>query len=187
LNNFIDVLGFIHDVFHKIHRRILPMSENEKKVYYALDQLGIPYIRYEHIPVYTIPEIDDLKLEMEGQHCKNLFVRNHNGNKHYLILVSQEKRADLKNIQAQIGSSRLSFASEERLMKHLGLTPGAVTPFGLINNEEKNVTVLIDEDLKKAERICLHPNVNTATVSILYNDLIRFLKWRGNEVGYVKV
>lgn len=163
------------------------MTENEKKVYDALNHLEIPFVRYEHIPVYTIPEADDLNLEMEGQLCKNLFVRNHNGDKHYLILVSQEKRADLKNLSAQIGSTRLSFASEERLIKHLGLTPGSVTPFGLLNNEENTVTVLIDEDLKKSKYICFHPNVNTASISILYDDFEKFLKWRGNKFGYVKI
>lgn len=163
------------------------MSENEKKVYDTLNQLEIPFIQYEHIPVYTIPEIDDLELEMKGHHCKNLFVRNDKGNKHYLVLVSQEKRADLKDIASQIGSSRLGFASEERLMKCLGLTPGSVTPFGLINDEERAVTVIIDEDLKNSEYICVHPNVNTATVSLLYDDFIKFLKWRGNEFGYVKI
>lgn len=163
------------------------MTENEKKVYDALNQLEIPFIRYEHIPVYTIPEIDDLNLKMEGQHCKNLFVRNHNGHVHYLVLVSQEKRADLKDIAAQIGSSRLSFASEERLMKYLGLTPGSVTPLSLLNDEEKKVTVLIDEDLKNSGHICFHPNVNTASVSILYDDFVKFLKWRGNEYKYVKI
>ena len=163
------------------------ITEDEKKVYDALNQLEIPFTRYEHIPVYTIPEIDDLNLEMEGLHCKNLFVRNHNGNKHYLVLVSQEKRANLKNLAAQIGSTRLSFASEERLMNHLGLTPGSVTPFGLLNDEEKKVTVLIDEDLRNSKHICLHPNVNTASVSILYDDFVKFLKWRGNEYKYVKI
>jgi Ala-tRNA(Pro) deacylase len=163
------------------------MTENEKKVYDALNQLEIPYVRYEHIPVFTIPEIDELNLEMKGQHCKNLFVRNHNGHMHYLVLVSQEKRADLKDIAAQIGSSRLSFASEERLMKYLGLTPGSVTPFGLLNDEERKVTVLIDEDLKNNKNIIFHPNVNTASVSISYDDFEKFLKWRGNEYGYVKI
>lgn len=163
------------------------MTESEKKVYEVLDQLEIPYLHYEHIPVYTIQEIDDLNMHIEGEHCKNLFVRNHNGNKHYLILVSQEKRADLKNIAKQIGSSRLSFASEERLLKHLGLTPGSVTPFGLLNDAEKKVTVIIDEDLKNLKYICLHPNVNTASVSITYCDFIKFLQWKGNEYQFIKV
>jgi Ala-tRNA(Pro) deacylase len=161
--------------------------ENEKKVYDALEQLEIPYIRYEHIPVYTIADIDILNMEMKGLHCKNLFVRNHNGNIHYLILVSHEKKADLKNIASQIGSTRLSFASEERLMKHLGLTPGSVTPFGLLNNEDKKVRVLIDNDLRNSDCILFHPNVNTASISITHDDLIKFIRWRGNEFGYVKI
>ena len=163
------------------------MSENEKNVYDAFKQLGILFKRYEHIPAYTIQDLDNMKLKMEGQHCKNLFVRNHNGDKHYLVLVSQEKRADLKNISAQIGSTRLSFASSERLSKYLGLTPGSVTPLGLLNDEGKEVTVLIDESLKNSKHICLHPNVNTVTVSLLYDDFMKFLKWRGNKFEYVKI
>jgi Ala-tRNA(Pro) deacylase len=163
------------------------ISDNEKKVYDALEQLQIPYKRYEHIPVYTIQGLDELNMETEGKHCKNLFVRNDKGNKHYLIIVSHEKRADLKSLSSQIGSSRLGFASEERLMKHLGLTPGAVTPFGLLNDEGKKVTVLVDEDLKNSIHICFHPNVNTATVSLLYDDFIKFLQWKGNEYKFVKI
>ena len=72
-------------------------------------------------------------------------------------------------------------------MKYLGLIPGAVTPLGLINDTEKQVTVLIDEDLNTNRRICFHPNVNNATVSILYEDFLKFLKWRGNKVVYVKI
>lgn len=163
------------------------MTENEKKVYDALDQLEIPYIRYEHKPAFTIPEVEELMLRTEGDHCKNLFVRNHHGNRHYLVLVEAHKRADMKDIASQIGSSRLSFASEERLMKYLGLTPGSVTPLALINDPERKVTVIIDEDLKTSGRICFHPNVNNATVSMLYSDFVRFLRWRGNEVVYVRV
>lgn len=163
------------------------MTENEKEVYAVLNQLEIPYIRYEHKPVYTIPEVEELMLRTEGDHCKNLFVRDHHGKKHYLILVSAEKRADLKDIAKQIGSTRLSFASEERLMRYLGLIPGAVTPLGLINDNEKHVTVLIDEDLRTDGRICFHPNVNNATISVLYRDFERFLTWSRNKVVYVKI
>jgi len=163
------------------------ISEKEKKVYEALEQLGIAYTRYEHAAAFTIQQIDEMKLDMKGLHCKNLFVRNHSGSKHYLILVSQEKKVDLKLLAKQIGSNRLGFASEDRLMKYLGLAPGSVTPLGLINDEEREVKVLIDEDLKSYEYICLHPNVNTATVSILYIDLVRFLQWRRNEFEYVRI
>ncbi|MGE5632346.1 MAG: prolyl-tRNA synthetase associated domain-containing protein [Caulobacteraceae bacterium] len=163
------------------------MTDNEKKVYDALNQLEIPFVRYEHIPVYTIQEANDLNLEMEGKLCKNLFVRNLKGNKHYLILVSHEKRTDLKGIASQVGSSRLSFASEERLLKYLGLTPGSVTPFGLLNDEEKNVTVLIDEDLKNSDFMCFHPNINTVSISISYGNFEKFLRWCGNPYSYVHI
>ncbi len=163
------------------------MSENEKKVYEALEQLDIPYTKYQHAAAYTIQEIDEMKLEMQGQHCKNLFVRNHNGKEHFLILVDQDKKVDLKSLAKQINSTRLSFASEERLMKYLGLTPGSVTPLGLVNDEEKKVEVIIDEDLGISEYICLHPNINTATVSIKYDDLLKFIKWRGNAYRFVKI
>ncbi|HYE81448.1 MAG TPA: prolyl-tRNA synthetase associated domain-containing protein [Clostridia bacterium] len=163
------------------------MSENEKKVYDALDMLDIPYKRYEHVPVYTIQEIAAVKLDMKGQHCKNLFVRNHNGKEHYLILVDQEKKVDLKLLAKQINSTRLSFASEERLQKYLGLTPGSVTPFGLLNDAEGKITVLIDEDLRNSGQICFHPNVNTASISVSYADFMKFLNWRGNEYRYVKI
>ena len=163
------------------------MTENEKQVYEVLNQLKIPYTQYEHVPVYTIQQLDELNMDMKGKHCKNLFVRNDKGDKHYLIIVSQEKRADLKDIAKQIGSSRLGFASEERLMKHLGLTPGAVTPFGLLNDEEKKVTVLVDEDLKNSIHICFHANVNTSTVSLLFDDFIKFWQWNGNEYQFITI
>lgn len=162
-------------------------TDNERKVYENLEQLGIPYMQYSHIPVYTIEEVNDLKLNMQGNHCKNLFTRNKQGNQHYLIIVSHTKRVDLKDLSGQIGCSRLSFASEERLMKYLGLTPGSVTPFGLLNDKEKHVKVLIDKDLRGSEHICFHPNVNTATVSIAYGDFEKFLKWCGNSCAYVQI
>jgi len=163
------------------------MSENEKKVYEVLDQLEIPFEKCEHPPVYTIQDIEDLNLHLQGAHCKNLFVRNHSGKKHYLILVSHEKRVDLKVLASRIGSTRLSFASEERLMKYLGLTPGAVTPFGLLNDEKREVSVIIDEDLQHSKYICFHPNVNTASISVTYEDFMKFLRWRGNEYKTVKI
>jgi Ala-tRNA(Pro) deacylase len=163
------------------------ISENEKKVYDVLDELKISYTCVQHIPVYTIDEVDNLNLDMKGQHCKNLFTRNKQGNQHYLILVSHTKKADLKDVAHQIGCSRLSFASEERLMRHLGLTPGSVTPFGLLNDSAKHVKVLIDRDFKSCDYICFHPNVNTASVCISFKDFEKFLEWCGNSYQYITI
>ncbi len=112
-------------------------------------------------------------------------MRNKKGNRHYLIILEHSKKPDIKALNRDLGEDRLSFASPERLMRYLGLEPGAVSPFGLINDKEKEVRVVIDEDLKQAERVNFHPNVNTATVGILFKDLEMFLAWCGNSVRFL--
>ena len=114
-------------------------------------------------------------------------MKNSNGKKHYLVVLKGDKKADLKSIKSQINSTALSFASEERLEKYLGLSKGAVTPLGIINDEEHLVNIVLDEDLKKEEIIGVHPNVNTSTVFISYNDLITFINSIGNEIFYVNI
>ncbi|HEX3000649.1 MAG TPA: prolyl-tRNA synthetase associated domain-containing protein, partial [Armatimonadota bacterium] len=117
-----------------------------------------------------------------GEICKNLFLRDAKGRNHYLVLIPGHKQADLSLISEKLGSSKLGFASEERLMRYLGLTRGAVTPFGLINDTEKAVTVVLDLELAKRQRLGFHPNVNTATVFLSYADLMRFFEACGNPV-----
>lgn len=114
-------------------------------------------------------------------------MKNSNGKKHYLVVLKGDKKADLKSIKSQINSTALSFASEERLEKYLGLSKGAVTPLGIINDDEHLVNIVLDEDLKKEEIIGVHPNVNTSTVFISYNDLIKFINSFGNEIFYVNI
>ena len=114
-------------------------------------------------------------------------MKNSNGKKHYLVVLKGDKKADLKSIKSQINSTALSFASEERLEKYLGLSKGSVTPLGIINDEEHLVNIVLDEDLKKEEIIGVHPNVNTSTVFISYNDLIKFINSFGNEIFYVNI
>lgn len=162
------------------------ITENEQKVYDALDELGISYVRYEHEPVFTMEELNKVEIE-DAEHCKNLFTRNRKGDVHYLVIVEDCKRVDLKSLSEQIGSTFLSFASEERLFRYLGLTTGAVSPFGLINDRDRCVKVLIDKDLVGLNNLCLHPNVNTATIKISFDALKRFLDWRQNEVYYVQM
>lgn len=163
------------------------ITENEQKVYDVLDKLNIPYTKYEHEAVYTIEELDKQDISFEGKHCKNLFVRNRKGDIHYLIVVEESKKVDLKKLSEQIGSTPLSFASEERLYKHLGLKPGSVTPMGIINNSDKKVRVVIDKDLMGLDSIGVHPNVNTATIALSYDSLQKFLKWCENKVQYVEI
>ncbi len=160
-------------------------TDNEKKVYNVLDKLEIKYTRYEHKPIFTIAEANKLNINISGQHCKNLFLRNRKGNEHYLVILDDSKKANLKELAAQIGSKSLSFASEKRLYKFLGLKPGSVSPFGLINDNKKDVVVLLDKDLIYSNSICFHPNVNTATIKISVEDFKKYLKWCKNEIIYV--
>lgn len=163
------------------------VTETEQKVYDILNELDISYTVYEHEPVYTIEELDKVNIDFHGKHCKNLFVRNRKGDVHYLIVVEESKKVDLKKLSEQIGSTTLSFASEERLFKHLGLKPGSVSPMGLINNSDKRVKVVIDKDLADLDCIGVHPNVNTVTVALSYDDLQKFLNWCGNDLQYIKI
>ena len=163
------------------------MTSQEAQVREALAALAISFERYEHPPVATALEADEHWSGIDAAHCKNLFLRNQKGNRHYLVIVKHPKRADLRGVADQIGDGKLSFASPERLLTHLGVTPGSVSPFGLINDASHDVRVFLDADLKAAKRISFHPNINTVTVVLAFADFERFLAARGNPVRYVTV
>ncbi|WP_281680561.1 prolyl-tRNA synthetase associated domain-containing protein [Synergistes jonesii] len=163
----------------------MPLTKEE--VHAKLDGMGIKYETTKHAPVYTI---DEMKL-IEGMNiedvCKNLFLRDEKGKRHFLVVLDEAKSADLKSIRAQIGSTRLSFASEERLMDNLGLTKGAVTPLGVLNDCAANVEVLIDGDLRGRPRLGVHPCDNTETLWLSYADLEKIIKSRGNSLKFIKL
>jgi Ala-tRNA(Pro) deacylase len=160
---------------------------NESDVYARLAELGIPYERYDHPPLPTVEEAERHWVGIEATHCKNLFLRNPKGNRHYLVIVGWQKPIDLRQLAAQIGDGRLSFASPERLKARLGLEPGSVSPFGLINDPDRAVHVVLDRDLKAAARLSFHPNVNTRTIVIAGADFERYLAACGNIVRWVTV
>jgi Ala-tRNA(Pro) deacylase len=157
-------------------------EEKENKVYEVLRSLEIPFEVHHHPPVYTVEEAEEHWENVKGTHCKNLFVRNKKGNHHYLVILESSKRADLKELNRQLGEDRLSFASSERMMRFLGLEPGAVSPFGLINDSGKEVQVVVDKDLRTADWVSFHPNVNTATLTLSFEDFERYLEWCGNSL-----
>jgi len=162
------------------------ISDDEQKVYDALGQLGIEFERHEHPPVYTVDEAARYWKEIPGVHCKNLFMKNQKGKTHYLVVMKDSKKVDFKAMAGVVGE-KLSFASEQRLEKYLGLKTGAVSPFGLINDAGHEVKVVIDTDLKAAKKINFHPNVNTATVTVSFEDFEKFLSSCGNSVQYVRI
>jgi Ala-tRNA(Pro) deacylase len=163
------------------------MVSIEEAVYERLSGLEIPYERYEHPPVATVEEAEKYWGGLDATHCKNLFLRNQKGNRHYLVIVEHRKRADLRAVAAQIGDGKLSFASPDRLMTYLGVTPGSVSPFGLINDRDQHVRVYLDRALKSARRISFHPNINTVTLTVAYADFERFLAACANRTQYVDV
>ena len=161
------------------------MDKNE--VYKVLKELNIIYNIYEHEAVFTVEEAKKLDLNMNAAECKNLFLRNRKGNKHYLVVLRDDKMVDLKDLQKKINSTPLSFASEERLYKYLRLKPGSVTPMGLINDKDNIVELIIDKDLINCNKISFHPNVNTETIVMDYKEFEKFISSRGNKVTYVEI
>lgn len=153
------------------------------ELYAYLDGMGISYEVEEHAPVFTIDEMRELGIK--GSVCKNLFLRDAKGRQHFLVVLPGDRQADLGALAAALGSSKLSFASEERLMKHLGLTKGSVTPLAVIQDPDHTVQVLLDESLTGMDRLGVHPLVNTATLWISGADLLRFVRSCGNPVKIV--
>lgn len=163
------------------------MTPGETLVYDRLSRLGILFERYEHPPAATVDDAREHWAGIDATHCKNLFLRNQKGNRHYLVIIEHSKRADLRAVAVQVGDGKLSFASPARLATHLGVAPGSVSPFGLVHDHERHVRVYLDQDLRDAERVSFHPNINTVTVTLSLGDFQLFLASCGNQVRYIHV
>lgn len=148
-----------------------------KDILEVLKELKIEYKIVEHEAVYTVEEAEAIKTKIAGIGCKNLFLK-HNKD-YYLYVLRDDKRADLKDISSKLNLGRLSFSSEEELKEKLKLTRGAVTPMGIIN-DNASVKLIIDKDLKD-NYLLVHPNRNTATISISFDDLIKFINQFQND------
>ncbi|MDO4302086.1 MAG: prolyl-tRNA synthetase associated domain-containing protein [Clostridia bacterium] len=158
-----------------------------QKVYDKLDELGITYEAVEHPAACTIEEIDKLGIFNKGVGCKNLFLRDGSGKRHFLVVAPEHKEVDLKSIRAQIGCSRLSFGSEERLERCMKLTKGSVSPFGILNDDNKAVELVFDKALIGEKCVGFHPNLNNATVWLGFEDLIKVIEEHGNDIHFVQI
>ena len=150
-----------------------------------LEDHGIEYKTHYHPPLPTIELALEYWKDIDSTHCKNLFFRNHKGNQHYLVLLDCDAEMNIHAIEQQLHQGKLSFASPERLMRYLGVKPGSVTPFGLINDAEHHVIVFVDRNLQHAERVSYHPCENTASLIIKRTDLERFLDYQGNRWEWI--
>lgn len=162
-------------------------TDSSSAIYAALEALAIPFEKFDHPPLFTCEDSEKYELPDMGGHTKNLFIRNKRGDKYYLVTVCAEKRVDLKALAKLLAESKLSFASPERLMEVLKLTPGSVSPFALINDTEKQVTVIIDNGLMRHDRLGYHPGLNTQTLVITSKDLPKFLEAQGYARNYIEL
>jgi Ala-tRNA(Pro) deacylase len=163
------------------------MTRQEQDVHAALLALGIAFERYEHPPVASAVGAEEHWSGIDAVHTKNLFLCNQKGTHHCLLILELLKRANLRSVADQIGNGRLSFGTPDRMMTYLGVTPGSVSPFGLIHDTSRALRVYLDRDLKASGRISFHPNINTATLVLAFSDFERFLASRGNPVQYLTI
>jgi Ala-tRNA(Pro) deacylase len=155
----------------------MPASRHD--LFQRLDALGIATTTREHAPVFTVEEARALRGEIPGGHCKNLFLKDSRGEL-WLIVCLEDTRIDLKALPARIGSARLSFGRPERLRDALGIEPGSVTPFALINDAAARVHVVLERAMMEHELLNYHPLENTATTTIASKDLERFIRACGH-------
>lgn len=147
-------------------------EQKEIAVYDLLDSLGIEYYRIDHEPAMTIEACAEIDRVLDAAICKNLFLCPRNRSRFYLLMLPGEKKLVTKDISAKIGSSRLHFAKNEDMEKHLNITPGSVSVMGLMNDSEKAVQLVMDKELLLAEYIGFHPCVNTTSIKVRVSDLM---------------
>ena len=183
-------------------------SEKTEKVEKFLSEHGITFHTHHHPPLPTIELALEYWKEIDSTHCKNLFFRNHKGNRHYLVVFECHKELGIHTLEKSLKQGKLSFASQERMERCLGLLPGSVSPFGLINDmnltDEQGkpvegvaakelfenghrVKLFLDKDLQTAEKVSFHPCDNTATVYLKFSDLHKYVWQNGNEILMVEV
>lgn len=159
----------------------------QKELFELLDKLNIEFQYREHPPVNTIEDATKYWKDFDSGRCKNIFLRNHKGNKHYLVILEHLRKLNMKDLESRLNQGKLTFASEKRLEKYLGLKPGSVSPFGIINDSENHVHLFIDEKLLQFENLSFHPNINTSSLIVSKNDFIAFLNYHNNTHEFIQL
>ncbi len=162
--------------------------EKEIRTYDLLDRLGISYERVDHEALMTMEACEEVDKVLDSYICKNLFLTNAQKNRFYLLMMPGDKKFHTKDLSAQIQSARLSFAGEEYMQELLDITPGSVSVMGLMNDTEKRVQLLMDEEVLSGEYFGCHPCINTSSIRLKMSDLLNvFLKEVGHEPMIVKL
>jgi len=150
-----------------------------------LESNNISYKLFRHDPVFTIEQAKETRKTIDGLHCKNLFIRNQKGNKHFLVIFPADMEVDLKMLALQVGINKISFASANRLQKYLGVKPGSVSVFGLLNDKDKLVELFLHEDVLQADIVTFHPNDNSSTISLSKKQFQNVLKEFGRTYSMI--
>lgn len=162
--------------------------EKRDIVFNFLDKLGLKYECFEHPAAPTIEIAMEYWQKLpQATHCKNIFMRNHKGNSHYLIVFDCHHNIIIKDLEQRLKQGKLSFASEQRMDKYLGLKPGSVSPFGLINDSENHTHLFLDINLQKSDVLSFHPNDNCASVLIKREDFMKYLEACGNRYEFIEL
>jgi Ala-tRNA(Pro) deacylase len=156
------------------------MPTSRAQLFSTLTELGITTETIDHPAVFTVAESDKVEIPLPGAHTKNLFLKDDKGAL-FLVVANSETRVDLKALSKRLGAGRFSFGKPELLMETLGITPGAVTAFAVINDTAQRVKIVVDQALMAADSINCHPLENTATTNIARDDLLRFIRATGHD------
>lgn len=155
-----------------------------QEIIQLLAEQHISYTMQEHPPVFTMEDMESLGLmQQAGKVCKNLFLRNAKKTAYYIVCMPMEKKIPLKELGMQIANAGFSFVSPECMRHYLGITPGSVSPLGVLNDASHTVQVVLDNDIMAWPCVGVHPNENTATIWIAPNDLIHLLQAAGHAVS----
>lgn len=157
-----------------------PLPTSPQELLNLLKELGINYDFFEHEAVFTVEESSHVNAEIPGVHCRNLYLRDKK-KKNFLVVAANETQVDMRTLQDKLGCGRLSFGSADRLWEFLGIRPGSVCPFTLINDPEQQVQVVLDADMMKGDIVNYHPLDNTMTIGLSPQDLLKFLDHTGHK------
>lgn len=149
-----------------------------------LDDLDVTYTLHHHAAVFTVAESEKIDADISGTHCRNLFLRDRK-KRNYLLVLQNATDVDIKKVPAIIDSAPLSFGSSDRLWQYLGVRPGSVCPFAIMNDTDNNVKILLDKSMMETDIVNYHPLLNTMTVSLSPSDLIKFIESTGHEAHIV--
>lgn len=159
----------------------------QEELYLLFEKLNIQFEYHEHPPLATIEDAKTHWKNYNSGRCKNIFFRNHKGDRHYLVILEHLRQLNIRDLEKRLKQGKLTFASDFRLKKYLGVGPGSVSPFGLINDSEKHVHLFIDEKLKEFDRLTFHPNINTASLVLSKSDFLKFLEYSGNTFEFIRL